>query len=83
MARIAAVLVVGLALGGLLIVGCAQSGGSPVATDSGCADCTRMMAKGDGWCNDCDKGMVAGKTVKCESCYKAKTGGPDCTKCAK
>lgn len=81
MARVAAVMVVGLALAGLMLAGCAQSGGS--TADSGnCAGCAQLMAKGEGWCAACDKGMFSGKMVKCKGCFKAKTGGPACGKCA-
>ena len=83
MARVAAVMVVGLALAGLMLAGCAQSGGSTSTADSDCTGCTQMMAKGEGWCTSCNKGIFAGKTVKCKGCFKAKTGGPACASCAK
>ena len=81
------VVVLGLALSGLLLSGCATSGtmSSKAATSAtpGCAGCAKVASDGAGWCDTCYKGVVKGKEVKCWGCYVEKTGGPACSACAK
>lgn len=79
MNRYVVLMVLGLAMGGFLIAGCAEKSGHAAMQ---CAGCEKMKASGQGWCDHCNKGMVAGKPVSCKGCYVAKTGGPACPSCA-
>ncbi|RMG17029.1 MAG: hypothetical protein D6731_04870 [Planctomycetota bacterium] len=70
---------------GLLLaapLGCAskQAAGDDAAAPA-CV-CEKGKQGENVWCESCKVGYVDGKKVKCQDCYKAKTGqGPACTKC--
>lgn len=68
-------------------IGCsAEEPAADVTKDAGdqsaCA-CDAGKGGESVWCADCTKGYVGGEAVtKCEGCFAAKTGGPECEACA-